>query len=149
MWQLTSDCWATATATATVPAWLTRSNAWAEAFWSRVQVAIMPFHSSDGCLCVYRRRRLLISLAFYHARPSCCLLSSFPLSLWHSSLPCFILCGMRNNMKLMTFASMRFDMWQQAAFQLAVVRQTDRLTDIQADGRTDSHSFIRVAAKRW
>lgn len=48
----------------------------------------------------------------------------------------------------MTFASMRFDMWQQAAFQLAVVRQTDRLTDIQADGRTDSHSFIRVAAKR-
>lgn len=106
----------------------------------------MPFHSSDGCLCVYRRRRLLISLAFYRARPFCSLLSSFPLSLWHSSLPCFILCGMRNNMKLMTFASMRFDMWQQAAFQLAVVRQTDRRTGGQTDRRTDGriviHSFV-------
>lgn len=45
-------------------------------------------------------------------------------------------------MKLMTFASMRFDMWQQAAFQLAVVRQTDRRTDIQADGRIVIHSFV-------
>lgn len=41
----------------------------------------------------------------------------------------------------MTFASMRFDMWQ-AAFQLAVVRRTDRRTDRRRDRRIVSRSFV-------
>lgn len=41
----------------------------------------------------------------------------------------------------MTFASMRFDMWQ-AAFLLAVVRQTDRRTDRRRDRRIVSHSVV-------